>query len=433
VSPGRRGDSGKLTRRAALALLAGGGLASLGLSGAFSSVSGPRGFDIGTTDDSRALLRLESTTSGDPPRTPLNRQVVTISGSDGEVVDMVHVANFLGEDVVFSALRFEPQSGGSPLSVDIQDPPSSLSDQTDTTLSAKLGCSRPVEGEPTDLVVVAEGPTTTVELTRTVAVTCTRPLCDVTTDLIAGRSGDDSPAGSVDVLRTSDNRLEIDVVLSRADSGGKSSGGDDDDDDDDDDEERGDDEERDDDDEDEDEENDDGDEDEENDDDDEEDDEENDDDDEDEDEERDDDDEDEENDDDDEDGVTTLEEVHVDVRTDPCDFPNGLGQYRLVDERLGTTAHSVSFDLDALGIGRDESVAIAVHAALSDGESAWAAGPAQPDRGGWRMYVDGCYDGTTDDCRGPGGGNGNGEGNGNGRGNGEGNGRGEGNGDEDDD
>jgi hypothetical protein len=217
MSPGKRGSGGgKISRRTALALIGLGGAGALGASGAFSSSKGSRRFGVGTADDSQALLRLESTTRGDPPRVALNSRTVSFTDSDGEVVEMVIVGNFVGEQVDFTALRFEPQSSDSPLSIQAQDSPSSLADRTEETLSARISCSSIAENEPVDLVVVAEGQETgtRVELTRSIEVTCTKPLCDGSTDLVAIRGNTETEVGTVNVLRTHDNRLDIDISLS---------------------------------------------------------------------------------------------------------------------------------------------------------------------------------------------------------------------------
>lgn len=365
----RRGGSGRISRRAALGLIAAGGLGSLGVSGAFSSVRGPRRFDLAETDDTQALLRLESTAEGNPAGAPLNAQTVGYTASDGEVVDLFTLANFVEEPVDFTTLTLEPHPQYSALSIEVQDPPTSLAHQNEATVAAAISCSQIVEDAPVTITLEAKGPSTTIELTRTIDVTCTRPLCDVTTDLIeGGGNGHGETAGSVDVLRTYGNVLEITISLD--DSGG--SGGDDDDDDDehdsdddghggsDDDDEGGhggSDDDR-----------------------------------------GDDDDDHDGHDGDDDDGGdggggTTLREVHVDVQTDPCDFPRGNGNYYYVQENLDSTEHSLTIDLAALGIDREEGIVVAVHAALSNGESAWAEGPEQPDRNNWSMYVDDCDDG----------------------------------------
>ena len=58
MDPKSRGGSGKLSRRSALALVAGGGILSLTGSGAFSEVDTNRSFGVTTAKDDEALLQL---------------------------------------------------------------------------------------------------------------------------------------------------------------------------------------------------------------------------------------------------------------------------------------------------------------------------------------------------------------------------------------
>lgn len=51
MAPESRGGGGGLSRRAAIALISGGGLLAVSGSGAFDSVEGDRGFDVGTSDN----------------------------------------------------------------------------------------------------------------------------------------------------------------------------------------------------------------------------------------------------------------------------------------------------------------------------------------------------------------------------------------------
>jgi len=59
MPPKSRGDGGKLSRRAALALIAGGGILGLTGTGAFDTVDANRGFDVSTADDDNALLGID--------------------------------------------------------------------------------------------------------------------------------------------------------------------------------------------------------------------------------------------------------------------------------------------------------------------------------------------------------------------------------------
>jgi len=55
----KRGGSGGLSRRAALALIGGGGLLGISSTGAFDQVQGQRPFDLSVNDDN-ALLGVDS-------------------------------------------------------------------------------------------------------------------------------------------------------------------------------------------------------------------------------------------------------------------------------------------------------------------------------------------------------------------------------------
>jgi len=381
MSPKKRGGGGKISRRMALLLMGGGAVGSLGVTGAFSSVQGPRPLNLGQKDDDEALLRLMSSDAGNPAGEPLNSNTVSFTASDGTTTDLVSIQNFVGEDIDFTTLTLAPVqgSGNSDLNIDLQNDPSSLSTQDEATVSAEISCDQMVWDVPVELTISAEGETTIIDLSRTFEVTCTHPLCTVTTDFIEGGGNDNgTKAGTVSIVRTWDNFLEIDITLHQGDSD------DDDSDDDDSDDNDGDD----------------GDDSDDNDDDDGDDSDDNDDDDGDDSDDSDDNDDDDSDDDDSDDSdgsasTRTFKDVHIDVQGDPCDFPNGLGNYHVSESNVNGTTYSTTIDLAGeLSIGEQDNIVIAVHAALSNGESAWADGKDQPHRNNWSMYVAGCYDGT---------------------------------------
>lgn len=180
MSPGRRNSgrgSGKISRRTALALIAGGGFASLGASGAFSSVEGGRRVDLDTKNDDTALLELVSTAEGSPSNTPLNLGPISYTVTDGETIALIDLTNTVGESIDFTTLAID-DSANSNLSVTLQSAPSSLNDGETATLEAKItcpsagACGDSIDSVSVDLNVVAEGETTTVDLTRTLEVSC---------------------------------------------------------------------------------------------------------------------------------------------------------------------------------------------------------------------------------------------------------------------
>jgi len=61
MTPKSRGGGGKLSRRAAIALISGGGLLGLSGTGAFSQVDSNRVFDVATASDENALLGIKTT------------------------------------------------------------------------------------------------------------------------------------------------------------------------------------------------------------------------------------------------------------------------------------------------------------------------------------------------------------------------------------
>jgi molybdopterin-binding protein len=116
MAPKSRGDNGKITRRAAMALIAGGGTVAISGTGAFTQAKVPRKFSLATATDENALLGIKTVdvtfTQTRQTKTilKLNNQTnspVSLDNRNGIVVNTVH--NFL--NIVEYPLEIEPDDG----------------------------------------------------------------------------------------------------------------------------------------------------------------------------------------------------------------------------------------------------------------------------------------------------------------------------------
>jgi hypothetical protein len=180
-----------LSRRAALLLLGGGAITSLGATGAFNSVSGPRRVDIGTEEDDSALLGITSGDDGDPADAPLNTGTVAFETYDEQTIEVVELANNVGEPVDITTFSLEPDPqhpNAGDLSITLESVPNSLEFGETVTVQALVTCSNVPLGASTDdipvtLSITAEGASTSVSLDRTVTVSCRNCVtCDGDTD-----------------------------------------------------------------------------------------------------------------------------------------------------------------------------------------------------------------------------------------------------------
>jgi hypothetical protein len=168
-----RSGSGRVSRRAALALIAGGGTLGLTASGSFDVVEGNRPFDVGVVNDDDALLRLVSSGAGTPSGEPLNAEVVDFVVDDGETVDLATVENRFGDGLEFATLRADPAPsgwGGADVDLAVEGQPLSMNETT--TLSGTFTCPAMFARASVDLSIEAETGTGSIDATRTVNVTC---------------------------------------------------------------------------------------------------------------------------------------------------------------------------------------------------------------------------------------------------------------------
>lgn len=188
-----RDGSASISRRAALLLIGGGALTSISASGAFDTVITDRPFDAPVGDDDVAQLRLISTDDGDPSNMPLNSVIVSYDVDHNEETPIVRMENSLDgrRDITqFETLALDPEN--TELTATLQSPPDSLNYGDDETLVARfqcgdLGIGETVSDVPVSLTIVADGGTTTIELDRTIEVTCTKNCVPCAADSDAGR------------------------------------------------------------------------------------------------------------------------------------------------------------------------------------------------------------------------------------------------------
>ena len=97
MTPRSRGGGGKLSRRAAIALISGGGLLGLTSTGAFTQVDGNREFDISSASDENAFLSIEGL---DENKNYTDGHTFTISNKFNEVLsrETVKTAGSFGDD-----------------------------------------------------------------------------------------------------------------------------------------------------------------------------------------------------------------------------------------------------------------------------------------------------------------------------------------------
>ena len=150
MAPTSRGGGGKLSRRAALALIAGGGILGFTGTGAFDTVNANRGFDVSTADDDSALLGFEKKQT---------------SGVDGSTIELVELTNRVGQDLDSVSVEIIGTSGP----IASLTAPDSLATNSSGRITADLSCG----GRPTvDMRITASGSDQEVELIRSVEVNC---------------------------------------------------------------------------------------------------------------------------------------------------------------------------------------------------------------------------------------------------------------------
>ena len=158
-SRNRSGNSG-VSRRAVLGLvLAGGaGLAGAQQTGAFSSVTGDRGFDVQTAKDKDALLGIQR-------RDP--------TGSDGDEVPLFTLTNRFDGPLTVEVTRVSVVSSGA-FSLgrdDITEPGLTIGPSRQANVLATLSCDSSTSGD-VELELTASTDDESVELTRVTTVTC---------------------------------------------------------------------------------------------------------------------------------------------------------------------------------------------------------------------------------------------------------------------
>jgi len=192
----KRGRStGGLSRRALLAALGLGGIstASAYETGAFDTVAGERPFDIATADDDEALLGVD---------------IQGGTGDDGDPVTLLTLTNrFDGPLESISASIVSPSS--VPVDAARLDVPTRLNPGESAPITVPLACSSDA-GASVEVSITASGPDESVELTRSVPVTCqvpSRGVCDP-------RSIPPADEGPVDTIE--DTQDGVSVLLDTA-------------------------------------------------------------------------------------------------------------------------------------------------------------------------------------------------------------------------
>ena len=158
MAPESRGGGGSLSRRAAIALIGGGGLLGLSGTGAFTQVDGSRPFSVATATDANALLAVEGFDEDETYNSP---HTVTLENQLSKTLDNNNTVSIENGN-----LKFE--SGGQSLEMETLDP----GDED----SFKLVIPNKEDGEDdvevsSKITILYKGSGTTVEITRQITIT----------------------------------------------------------------------------------------------------------------------------------------------------------------------------------------------------------------------------------------------------------------------
>lgn len=143
--------------------LGGGALGATGFftTGAFDSVAGSRPFDVATSEDDSALLGVDIK---DP------------AGQSGQTVTLLELTNRFDEP--FESIDAEVVSAGGGVTLRNVGTPGYLSPGSSAPITAELSCSTDTQGT-VDVAITVSGPDQSVDLTRSVEVSCASPDRDV--------------------------------------------------------------------------------------------------------------------------------------------------------------------------------------------------------------------------------------------------------------
>ena len=157
MAPKSRGGGGKLSRRAAVAMLAGGSLLGFSGTGAFSQVDGDRPFKVATATDANALLTIEGFDEDETYNEP---HTVTLENKFSETLDE-NTVSIEGENLEF-------ESGGQSLKMKNLKP----GREDSFALVIPEEEEEEEEEEVSDkITILYKGSGTTVEITREITVT----------------------------------------------------------------------------------------------------------------------------------------------------------------------------------------------------------------------------------------------------------------------
>ncbi len=182
-------EGGLLTRRRLIGvlLLAGGGAVGLQGTGAFSSILSDRPFNLGTADDDSALLAFQSL---DP------------TGQDGSDVELIRLTNQTENPITTISVNL---ASSSALITSIETPPSLGAGQSGV-VTATLSCAEETS-EEVDFVITTSGSGQSVQLQRSVNVTCAPPAAPIDITGVQWRDGGINP-----IEASEDTDITVDVV-----------------------------------------------------------------------------------------------------------------------------------------------------------------------------------------------------------------------------
>ena len=211
-------SSGLISRRHIIAVLGGGsvGIGALYGTGAFSRVSGPREAEVTAAGDEEALL-------GFDPNDELE---------EGDELDLFTLENRFSEDEI--SVEIEGNDPDDNLdTIDIDDPGSIGAGDTED-VTGELSCAGEASEVLVEFTVTASGSTHSVELERSIELTCTKSIdpsdCDDVIEEIESTPGENgrTETGGFDLggedidgyLYVESNQGQLDVDLTDLDVSG---------------------------------------------------------------------------------------------------------------------------------------------------------------------------------------------------------------------
>lgn len=196
MAPESRGGGGGLSRRAAIALITGGGLLGISGTGAFGQVDGDRAFSVSTADNANALLKIDGLKDGEAYEEP---HEVTITNRFNDEFDDNTISVSSGNLKVKSSQSSSPKNEINPSPLAPKEDDSFFIVATSEQSGQKQG----------EISVVYSGSDKEVELKRDISIDAETDGSD---DCSGPRRKVESKEERVDNSRTVELREKVEVT-----------------------------------------------------------------------------------------------------------------------------------------------------------------------------------------------------------------------------